>query len=322
MRAPLVVDTDPGLDDALALFYLAGLDHWDLRAITTVAGNVPVERAWVNATSIAAVMGLDDAVPVYQGCPKPLMRALRTAQWLHGEDGLGGVHLPGPVAPPRPEHAVNQIVELSHRFAGELEIIALGPLTNLAAALVLDPAVATRVKSLVFMGGAARSPGNVTPSAEFNVWVDPEAANIVVGSGIPYTMVGLDVTDKTLLGPGEAALIEPLTPATRFVRAVLDYYLTGYEGSGRAECALHDPFAVGVAARPGWVHAAPGRVTVETASALHSGKTDFFPDYGGTAEPGSGSGLVALDIAEVGFAQHFIRVLLHGGDGPVESARQ
>lgn len=314
-RRPLVVDTDPGIDDALALMYLATCTEWDLRALTVVAGNVTLDRALANTLAVATVLGIQRDVPIHAGCARPLLRPLHVSALAHGADGLGGAELPRPAVAAHPEHAVDAIIRLSHEHEGELEVITLGPLTNLGSAIVLDPSVARRVRHLTFMGGVVERRGNVTPRAEFNVHVDPDALKVVLESGIPYTMVGLDATEQALLTPDDLALLRADTPTVRLARGLIGYYLDFYlRHRGLAGCALHDPLAVAVAADPGWVTLAAGRVAVETSSALTLGETVFFPDDRAWRPADSGAtssapGQVALGMARPGFASHLAQRL-------------
>lgn len=303
-RQPVLVDTDPGIDDALALIYLAALDCWDLRAITVVAGNVPLEMGVSNARRVAGVLGIAREVPIYPGCPKPLLRPLRTASRIHGPTGLGDLTPPEPPFPPADEHAVLAIDRQSRAFDGELTIIALGPLTNLAAGLVLDPSLADRVRHLFFMGGALRVPGNVTQAAEFNAYVDPEALALVVGSGMPYTMVGLDVTAKTLFPPQRLEELRGGDPPLALARGLLNFYLEVYRSARDISgCALHDPLAVGVAADPAWVTTEKGRLEVEIHEDDRRGATTFTP------EDSSFHAEVATSVRAAEFVDHFIEIL-------------
>src|SRR5689334_14084125 len=197
-QRPLVLDSDPGLDDAVALHYLLARPEWQLVAYTAVGGNVPVDITFRNARALAAAYGIDRDVPVYRGAGRPISRVAIGSDF-HGPTGLGTRILPDSTAPEPGTGAVLELLRLSRVHEGELTVVATGPLTNIAVALILDPGFARRVARLVFMGGAARVPGNVTTVAEFNVWADPDAADIVVASGVPYTMVGLDVTHQAPL---------------------------------------------------------------------------------------------------------------------------
>ncbi len=315
MSGPVLVDTDPGIDDALALHYLVATGEWDLKAITTVAGNVPLPMAVANTRGLAALLGIERDVPVYGGCPKPLMRDLETALHVHGDDGMAGVVLPSPSVAERSEHAVWVINELARRYSGELTIVAIGPLTNVAAALILDPSLAEHVGRLVFMGGAVNVPGNTPPGvAEFNIYVDPEAARIVAESGMPFTMVGLDATEQSVLSRKQLENLDDASVRSGFTREILDHYLAFYErSSGREACALHDPLAVAVAADPGWVRLETGYLYVETQGEYTRGKTAFVSqalrEKSSGSDPQLGLGQVALGLAREDFAGHFIATL-------------
>ncbi|HEY6710798.1 MAG TPA: nucleoside hydrolase [Rubrobacter sp.] len=315
MSGPVLVDTDPGIDDALALHYLVATGGWDLKAITAVAGNVPLPRAVANARGLAALLGIERDVPVYGGCPKPLMRDLETAQHVHGDDGMAGVVLPWPSVAERREHAVQVINELGRRYSGELTIVAIGPLTNVAAALILDPSLAQRVGRLVFMGGAVNVPGNMPPGvAEFNIYVDPEAARIVVESGMPFTMVGLDATEQSILSRKQLENLDDASTQSGFAREILDHYLALYERSrGGEACALHDPLAVAVAADPSWVKLETGNLYVETQGEYTRGKTAFLSQALREKSPGLDPhlalGQVALGLAREDFSGHFVATL-------------
>lgn len=310
-----MVDTDPGIDDALALMYLATcLDQWEWKAVTVVAGNVSLDQCVDNALSLVTLLGLEHDLPVHAGCARPLLGRPRTAESVHGADGLGGVERPRPAVAARPEHAVDTILRLSRAHDGELELLTLGPLTNLASALVIDPGLARRVRHLTFMGGAVHHRGNITPRAEFNVWADPEALQVVLRSGIPYTMIGLDATEQALLTRAELDLLGDATPVARLARAMLAPYVDAYEASrGLAGCALHDPLAAAAATDRGWVTLIPGRVAVETGSDLTRGETVFFPDAHFWQPEGEAAasthGQVALELARPGFARHLVERL-------------
>jgi purine nucleosidase len=202
----VIIDTDPGVDDALALLLAMRSSELKIEGITAVAGNVPLELTLPNALRMVEIAGRTD-IPVAAGAKAPLVRRLVTAAYAHGENGLGGAVFPEPTIKPVSEPAAQFIRQLVRKYPGEVTLLTIGPLTNVATALNLDPELAGMVKSLVMMGGSL-SGGNITPAAEFNVYVDPEAARIVFQSGIPITMVGLDVTRKTSLTEDQVRLLE------------------------------------------------------------------------------------------------------------------
>lgn len=187
----LLIDTDTGSDDAVALLMAFRSPLCTVEAITTVAGNVGLEQATRNALTTMELCGAD--VPVYMGLAKPLLRPHVDAKWVHGDDGMGNMHFPPPRAQPQSEHAVDALSRLIRANPGELTLVTLGPLSTIAAALLRDPGIAPLVKETVVMGGAANVIGNVTPSAEYNIWEDPEAARIVFHSGMNLLMCGIEL---------------------------------------------------------------------------------------------------------------------------------
>jgi inosine-uridine nucleoside N-ribohydrolase len=198
-RSPfrVIIDTDPGVDDALALLLAMRSPELQIEAITPVAGNVPLELTLPNALRMVEIAGRTD-IPVAVGAKSPLVRRLVTATYAHGENGLGGAVFPEPKTKPVNQPAAEMIRQIVRKFPSEVTLLTIGPLTNIATALNLDSELAGLIRGLVMMGGSL-SGGNITPAAEFNIYVDPEAARIVFQSGIPITMVGLDVTRKTSL---------------------------------------------------------------------------------------------------------------------------
>ena len=193
----VIIDTDPGVDDALALLLAMRSPELKIEAITAVAGNVPLELTLPNALRMVEIAGRTD-IPVAAGAKSPLVRRLVTATYAHGENGLGGAIFPEPKTKPVNEPAAEIIRQIVRKFPAEVTLLTIGPLTNIATALNSDSELAGLIRGLVMMGGSL-SGGNITPAAEFNIYVDPEAARIVFQSGIPITMVGLDVTRKTSL---------------------------------------------------------------------------------------------------------------------------
>jgi purine nucleosidase len=247
----LIIDTDTGSDDAVAL--VMALRHPSARvsAITTVAGNVPLDLATQNALYTVALCGA--GTPVYAGRHAPLLRPLFTGQHVHGADGMGDIGLPlsGRVA--APGHAVDVIIDTCTRRPGEITLVTLGPLTNIALALLREPALAQVVRQCVVMGGASDGYGNVSPVAEFNIWADPEAARIVFDSGMPLTMAGWDVSrQNAVIDRSEAAQLRAIgTPLAEFcidIQAALLRYLTEHTGLNGFD--LPDPIALAIAIDP------------------------------------------------------------------------
>lgn len=271
----LLIDTDTASDDAVALVMALRAPEARVEAITVVAGNVPLAQGVQNALYTVELCGA--TVPVHAGAVRPLLRPLETAQFVHGEDGMGDIGLPLSGRSPAPGHAVEAILAASHRLAGELVLVTLGPLTNLALALAQDPTLAARVRRCVVMGGVGYGHGNVTPVAEYNVWVDPEAAKIVFDAGLPLTMVGWDAAHQyACLDPDEAARLRAVgTPLAAFcvdIQRTLVEFCVGKMALPGFD--LPDPLAVAVALDPTLVtRSLELAIAVETGSALCRGQT-------------------------------------------------
>lgn len=270
-----VIDTDTASDDAVALVMALMHPEVQVEAITVVAGNVPADQGVKNALYTVELTGKD--VPVYRGMAAPLTRPLETAQNVHGQDGLGDIGLPLEGREPAPDHGVDVLIDVINRYAGEITLVSLGPLTNLAMAILRDPSIPGKVKEYVMMGGAGDGVGNVTPVAEYNIWVDPEAAKIVWESGIPITMVGWDISRKYAVFNAEdrQRLRSAGTPLAEFcvdIQGTLDEYaltITKLEGFD-----LPDPIAMAVALdRSVIARAEHLYVTVDTESDLCRGQT-------------------------------------------------
>lgn len=271
MALPLLIDTDPGQDDAVAiLLALAARDRLDLRAITTVAGNVPLERTTANALRIRDLAGRPE-VPVHAGADRPLVYGLETAEFVCGPDGLAGAGLPPPASRADPAHAVEALIATARSGTETLTICALGPLTNIALALRLAPDIAERIGRIVLMGGA-QNLGNITPAAEFNTYVDPHAAAIVFGSGIPVVMFGLQVTHDAVPRPEDLAAIEGLATATaRAVHGMMARPRAG--GLGTAGYPMHDPCTVALLLWPELFAGRDCNVEIETGPGPLRGRT-------------------------------------------------
>ena len=212
-RIPLILDCDPGVDDGVALLMaFASLDRLDLRGITTVAGNVGLAQTARNARILRQIAGgAAERVPVFQGCARPMVRDLVIADHFHGESGLGKLAIFEPAAPLAPGHAVNFMCEtLLREPAGTISIAITGPMTNVAMAMRLEPEIVPRIRQVVFMGGARLEAGNVTASAEYNIYADPHAAAVVCGSGVPLVALGLDATHQVRSTPARIARIRAL----------------------------------------------------------------------------------------------------------------
>lgn len=270
---PVIIDCDPGHDDAFALWLAAGHPGIELRAVTTVGGNVPLERTSENARIALTVAGIHD-VPVAAGASGPLQRQLQTAEWIHGENGLGGPELPAPTVPLHARPATELMRDVLAASAEPVTIIATGPLTNVAILLRDHPDAASTIREIVWMGGSTDR-GNVTPYAEFNAWVDPEALVIVLGTGIRFTMVGLNVTHTALVTAGVREQLRAVATATAaFGDELLEFFCrTNDEVFGLPDGPLHDPVAVMAVAEPERVRRRHTRLDVELVGTETTGAT-------------------------------------------------
>jgi len=248
----IILDTDPGIDDALAILYLAAHREAEIVAVGSVHGNVPAPVGAANALRILELVGLGD-VPVAVGARRPLAQTLQTAEFVHGADGLGGHAGPLPRAQPTSESAAQQLVRLARSRPGELTLLALGPLTNLALALLLEPELPRLLRSVVVLGGALAAPGNLTPHAESNLWHDPEAADLVFDAGFAnLTLVGIHITDAARADSRWLADVSALeSPRARFATLLLEHYAGFFAATfGRRMCTLHDPVAAAIMLDP------------------------------------------------------------------------
>ena len=282
----ILIDCDPGQDDAVALFLaLADVTQLEVLGITTVAGNVPLSLTARNARIICDLAG-QTSLPVYAGCRRPLARELVTAEAVHGKTGIDGVELFEPNTPLLPEHAVQYLVStLGAAEPSSVTLVATGPLTNVATALVQAPQIATSLKRIVLMGGAMREAGNITPSAEFNFYVDPHAAEIVLGCGRPIVVFGLDVTHQVVATPERTQRIRGLAnPVAVATANMLEFYARFNVAIQRAAGApLHDPCTIAYLLDEALFAGRECYIRVETESALTRGHSAV--DYWGvTAE--------------------------------------
>lgn len=285
-KTRVIIDTDPGIDDALALILAFASPELSVEAITTVAGNVTVAQATRNACLLLEVIDLHPRPQIATGATCPMVRPLRTAEGYHGQDGLGELsrfrtetgafRYPEPQQLLAPQSAPTLMADLISAAPGEIVLICIGPLTNLAMAIQAAPAKMAKVKEIVVMGGAIQMPGNVTPGAEFNLYTDPDAARLVFTSGLPITLVPLDVTQRVML---RAELIEAVvghigSRVTQFVRDATErLFGVEQEQTGCAATPLHDPLAVGIVVDPSLVTRRPLYVEVETGNGPAQGMT-------------------------------------------------
>jgi inosine-uridine nucleoside N-ribohydrolase len=270
MATRVIIDCDPGHDDAMALLLALGSPEVELAAVTTVAGNQTLDKVTANAIRVLDVAGAH-AIPVAAGAERPLVHPAAVAADVHGESGLDGPDLPPPSRAPEPLHAVELMARLLRERPHTL--VAVGPLTNVALLLALHPELAARIERIVLMGGAIAE-GNVTPAAEFNLWVDPEAAARVFTSGVDVTMVGLDVTHRALLTRERAEGLRASGRAGAMVADLHAFYSRYHaEVYGDTATPVHDALAVAYVIRPGVLRVERLRVDVDTSVGLCRGRT-------------------------------------------------
>lgn len=332
-RIPVILDVDTGIDDALAILFALASPELDVVGVTCVAGNVRLEQVVRNTLGVLALGGAGH-IPVAIGATRPLTRRLTTATFFHGSDGVGGVALPSPIQTPSDEPADAFLVRMAREYQGTLSIVGVGPITNVANACRRDQAFADHIARLVLMSGAATVPGNVTPAAEANAYNDPEALAAVVEAfgprgaeksrwgGARFTMVGLDVTLRTLFPAHEhtalASSIHGLSQIARTSHALLGPYIAADVAAGLTGSPLHDPLAVDVLAQPGVVTSRAAKLEVETIG-VHtrgatvtnlSGHVEMLIQYG-DADPCAGllpvapNCHVALDVRSEEFVARF-----------------
>ncbi len=278
---PIILDCDPGQDDAVALFLaMSSPEDLEILGITTVAGNVPLQLTQRNARMICDIAGRQD-IPVFAGCEKPLLRPAITAEFIHGNTGIDGIDVFEPDTPLQDDHAVDFIVaSLLAADKGTVTLTPTGPLTNIAKAIKREPLILQHVREIVVMGGAMREGGNRSPSAEFNILVDPHAAEIVFNCGSPITVMGLDVTHQVLSTRERVARIRdldnPVAAATAGMLGFFHRYDTKKYGSEGAP--LHDPCTVAWLLKPELFQTKRCNISVETESELTMGHTavDFW----------------------------------------------
>lgn len=274
---PLIIDCDPGQDDAIALLLaFAAPEALDVLGVTAVAGNVPLSLTARNARAICELAGRAD-VPVHAGCARPLVGAPASAEHVHGASGLDGADLPEPRLPLAPGHAVDFLIETLGKAGQPVTLAVTGPQTNVATALRRAPEIAQNIERIVMMGGAV-GPGNITPFAEFNIFADPYAADIVFRSGIPIVMFGLDVTHRVIATDERIAEIRALaSPVARAVAGMLGFYGKRKKAAGLAGPPLHDPCTIAWLIEPGLFEGRPMRVRVETERDPRIGRTVCTP---------------------------------------------
>ncbi len=275
MTQDIIIDTDPGQDDAVAILLALASPEIRVLGITAVAGNVPLSLTQLNARKICELAGRRD-VPVFAGCDAPMRRALVTAEHVHGSSGLDGADLPAPTMPLQERHAVDFIIDsLRERPAGSVTLCALGPLTNIATAFARAPDIVGRVQRVVLMGGAYFEVGNITPTAEFNIHVDPEAAEIVLKSGAEIVMMPLDVTHQVLTTRARLQALRDIGNRVGQTVAALTGFFERFDKQkyGSDGAPLHDPCVIAWLLEPGLFKGRHVNVEIETASPLTLGMT-------------------------------------------------
>jgi purine nucleosidase len=277
----IIIDCDPGQDDAVNLFFaMSSPDELDILGITTVAGNVPLALTEINARLMCDIAGRSD-IPVYAGCEKPMVRDLVTAEHVHGVTGINGIEVTKPKHPLQEQHAVDYIVDTLKDAADDsITLVPTGPLTNIGTAFMKAPEVLRKVKEIVLMGGAMRESGNISPSAEFNILVDPQAAEIVFNCGRPITQLGLDASHQVLTTRERIAQLKEIdNEPARATVGMLDFFnrhdMAKYNYLG---APLHDPCTVAYLLKPDIFQGKHCNVSIETESELTMGHTsvDFW----------------------------------------------
>ena len=271
----LIIDTDPGQDDAVAILLALASPEINLLGITTVAGNVPLPLTEVNARKICDLAGRQD-IPVFAGLSRPLIRSLVTAEHVHGRTGLDGPDLPPPETPLQDQHAVDFIIEtVRGEPKGSVTIAPIGPLSNIAMALQRAPDIAPRIQQIILMGGGCFEGGNITPAAEFNIHVDPHAAAVVLGAGIPITMMPLDVTHKALTTERRTEAFRALGNRTVIAVAEMLQFFERFDEAkyGSEGGPLHDPCTIAWMITPEIFSGRHCNVEIETVSELTMGMT-------------------------------------------------
>lgn len=297
MALPVILDCDPGHDDAIALILALASPELNVLAVTTSAGNQTSDKTLNNALRILTLLGRDD-IPVAAGAPKPLARELIIADNVHGESGLDGPKLPDPAFAPQAMTGIELMARCLRESPQPVTLVPTGPLTNIALLLAAHPELKGKIARIVLMGGAAEA-GNWTPAAEFNIYVDPEAADMVFKSGIPITMCGLDVTHEAQVMDEDIERVRAITnPVAQCVAGLLDFFMIYHRDPkwGFAGAPLHDPCTIAWLLAPELFHGVECRVDIETRGEHTVGMT-VVDRYGLTGKPANALVLLGLDRA-------------------------
>ncbi|WP_429042153.1 pyrimidine-specific ribonucleoside hydrolase RihA [Aeromonas hydrophila] len=297
MVLPVILDCDPGHDDAIALILALASPELKVLAVTTSAGNQTPDKTLNNALRILTLLGRDD-IPVAAGAPKPLARELIIADNVHGESGLDGPKLPDPGFAPVAMTALELMAKCLRESPEPVTLVPTGPLTNIALLLAAHPELKSKIARIVLMGGAAGA-GNWTPAAEFNIYVDPQAADMVFKSGLPITMCGLDVTHEAQVMDEDIERVRAITnPVAQCVAGLLDFFMIYHQDPkwGFAGAPLHDPCTIAWLLAPALFHGVECRVDIETGGTHTSGMT-VVDRYGLTGKAANALVLLGLDRA-------------------------
>jgi len=301
----IIIDTDPGVDDALTFLLALASPEIELEALSTVQGNVTVEKATRNALSVLELANASH-IPVAQGCAQPLVKQPHeSGETVHGTSGVGRSNLPEPESKPLEQHAVDFLIEKIMAEPNQISLFPIGPLTNVALAIRKEPRIARNLKELVIMGGAIRSGGNITPLAEFNIHEDPHAAHIVFHSGIPITLIPLDVTYKCLLTSADIDRLNKInSPIAGFIRDATGVYMDFYKQYENFDgCAMHDPLTLATVIAPELLSFEDHYVDVDISGGVSMGNT--FADFMRVSRKPANI-KIALDVRGRDFVELFI----------------
>ena len=301
----IIIDTDPGVDDALTFLLAFASPEIQIEALTTTQGNVTVEKATQNALATLGFLSASH-IPVAKGCVLPIVGPLLASDHVHGQSGIGNAKLPQPTSHPVSQHAIDYLIERFLAEPGELSLFTIGPLSNVALAIRKEPRFASAIKEMVIMGGAIREGGNITAQAEFNIYTDPHAAHIVFHSGIPITLIPLDVTHKCMLYRKDVQRLQKInSPISQFIEDATAVYLEfTKEKTGIDGCALHDPLTLATIIAPELLTLKEHYVDVDISGGISTGKT-FADFYRTTEKPANMK--VALDVRGEEFVELFLQ---------------
>ncbi len=305
MTKRIIIDTDPGVDDALAFLLALSSPEIKLEALTTVHGNTTIENTTRNALAVLDLLKAND-IPVAKGTSLPLLVPLHKSDGeVHGQAGVGNSKLAEPNSNPIQQHAVDYLIERVLAEPNQITIFPIGPLTNIALAIRQEPRFVNAVKELVIMGGSIRAGGNITPAAEFNIYADPHAAHIVFHSGIPITLIPLDVTYKCLLTPEDVERLNKIqSPIARFIRDAISIYMDFYKHyEGVSGCALHDPLTLATIIAPELFCYEDHYVDVDISGGISMGNT--FADFMKVSKKPANM-KIALDVRGRDFIELFL----------------